>query len=119
VYDVQDWAEVRGLFRDGWSKTAIAEKLGMSRNTVADLIARDAPPCYARPSAGSMVDRFADAIAAMLDEDPKVPATVIVERLRPRGYAGGLTILKEHVATPVGPSSPVTRPSALPRSTGS
>lgn len=98
MYDVQDWAEVRRLFRDGWSKTAIAEKLGMSRNTVTDLIAREAPPRYERQPAGSMVDEFADAIAAMLDEDPKVPATVILERLRPRGYAGGLTILKEHVA---------------------
>jgi transposase len=46
-----------------------------------------------------MVDAFADAIAAMLDEDAKVPATVILERLRPHGYTGGLTILKEHVAT--------------------
>jgi transposase len=98
VYDVQDWAEVRRLFRDGWTKTAIAEKLGMSRNTVADLIALDRPPRYERRPAGSMLDGFGDAIAAMLDEDPKVPATVIAERLRPLGYTGGLTILKQRVA---------------------
>jgi transposase len=98
VYDVQDWAEVRRLFRDGWTKTAIAEKLGMSRNTVADLIALDGPPHCERKPAGSMLDGFGDAIAAMLDEDPKVPATVIAERLRPLGYTGGLTILKQRVA---------------------
>ncbi len=34
----------------------------------------------------------------MLDADPKVPATVILEHLRKDGYAGGITILKEHVA---------------------
>jgi transposase len=45
-----------------------------------------------------MLDRFNDAIAAMLDEDPKAPATVIRERLRALGYAGGITILKEHLA---------------------
>jgi transposase len=98
VYDVQDWAEARRLFRDGWTKTAIAAKLGMSRNTVADLVGSESPPRYERAPVGSMLDPFADAIAAMLAEDPKVPATVIIERLRPLGYAGGITILKERVA---------------------
>jgi transposase len=98
VYDVQDWAEVRRLSRDGWTNTAIAEKFDMSRNTVAALIAKEQPPLYERTPAGSMLDAHADAIAAMLDEDPKAPATVILERLRPLGYAGGITILKERLA---------------------
>lgn len=98
MYDVQDWAEVRRLSRDGWTNTAIAEKFGMSRNTVAGLVAADSPPRYERKPAGSMLDDYADAIAAMLDEDPKAPATVVLERLRPLGYAGGITILKERLA---------------------
>jgi hypothetical protein len=44
------------------------------------------------------VDPFDDAIASMLAEDPNVPATVILERLRPLGYGGGISILKERVA---------------------
>jgi DNA-binding transcriptional regulator LsrR (DeoR family) len=41
VYNVQDWAEVHRLFhRESWSKTAIAEKLHMSRNTVDRLLDR-------------------------------------------------------------------------------
>lgn len=98
MYDVQDWAEVRRLHREGWSNTAIAQKFAMSRNTVAGLLASDEPPRYERRPAGSMVDPFAGAIAAMLDEDPKAPATVIRERLQRLGYAGGITILKEHLA---------------------
>ncbi len=98
MYDVQDWAEVRRLHRDGWSNTAIAEKFQMSRNTVAALLGKEEPPRYERARAGSMLDRFSDAIAAMLDEDPKAPATVIRERLQRLGYAGGVTILKEHLA---------------------
>lgn len=98
MYDVQDWAEVRRLKRHGWTNTAIAEKFAMSRNTVAELIARDRPPRYERPPAGSKLDDHAEAIAAMLDEDAKAPATVILERLRPLGYAGGITILKERLA---------------------
>lgn len=97
MYDVHDWAEVRRLKRDGWSNTAIAEKFAMSRNTVAELVAREKPPRYEREPAGSQLDSFADAIASMLDQDPKAPATVILERLRPLGYAGGITILKERL----------------------
>ncbi len=98
MYDVHDWAEVRRLNRDGWTNTAIAEKFGMSRNTVAALVASDRPPRYEREPAGSMLDGFTAAITAMLDEDPKAPATVIAERLRPLGYGGGITILKERLA---------------------
>ncbi len=98
MYDVQDWAEVRRLHRDGWTNTDIAEKFGMSRNTVASLIASETPPRYERAPAGSLLDGFADAIAAMLDENPKAPATVIRERLVALGYSGGITILKECLA---------------------
>jgi transposase len=98
VYDVQDWAEVRRLHRDGWTNTAIAEKFDMSRNTVSSLIAKQKPPRYERAPAGSMLDNYADVIAAMLDENPKTPATVIRERLQALGYSGGVTILKERLA---------------------
>ena len=97
VYDVRDWAEVRRLSREGWTNAAIGEKFGMSRNTVAGLIVAESPPRYERKRAGSMLDGYADAIAAMLDEDPRAPATVVLERLRPLGYAGGITILKERL----------------------
>ena len=70
----------------------------MSRNTVARLLGLDEPPRYARAGRGSQLDAFADAIAAMLDADPMVPATVIREHLRPLGYGGGITILKDHLA---------------------
>jgi transposase len=100
MYSVHDWAEVRRLHHvEGMSKAAIAAKLSMSRNTVARLLELREPPKYERPSAGSQLDRFADQIAAMLAEDPKVPATVITERLRRFGYAGSVTIVKDHVRT--------------------
>lgn len=39
MYRVHDWAEVHRLFhREGWTKTKIAGKLEMSRNTVARLL---------------------------------------------------------------------------------
>jgi len=99
VYNVQDWAEVHRLFhRESWSKTAIAEKLHMSRNTVDRLLGLSEPPRYERASGGSSLDPYLDDIVEMLEENPKVPATVILERLRPLGYTGGITVLKQRVA---------------------
>jgi len=98
MYSVHDWAEVHRLHHvEGMSKAAIAAKQGMSRNTVARLLALRDPPTYARKPAGSQLDRFADQVAAMLAEDPTVPSTVITERLRRSGYAGSVTVVRDHV----------------------
>jgi len=99
MYRVQDWAEVHRLFfREGWAKTRISDELGMSRNTVSRLLGLSVPPCYERRSVGSKLDPFRGSILAMLDTDPKAPATVVIERLRREGYSGGITILKEYLA---------------------
>ena len=70
----------------------------MSRNTVARLLMLQEPPRYAREGRASILDPYRGEIAALLDEDAKAPATVILERLRRLGYRGGITILKDHLA---------------------
>jgi transposase len=100
VYDVHDWAEVHRLYhREHLRKSTIATRLGMSRTTVIRLLELEEPPRYVREAPGSKLDEHKDAIAAILDHDPKAPATVILERLRGAGYDGGITILKDHLAT--------------------
>ena len=98
MFQVHEWAQVRELHRQGVSKKAIARRLGMSRNTVARLVASDEPPRYERRPAGSQLDPFKARVLELLDEDEDAPATVIRERLQERGYAGGITILKEYLA---------------------
>jgi transposase len=98
VFGVQDWAEVHRLDREGASKRAIARRLGMSHTTVHRLLGLGEPPRYERGRTSSLVDPFAGEIASMLDQDPNVPATVVMKHLRREGYAGGITILKEHLA---------------------
>ncbi len=98
VYEVQDWAEVHWLFyREGWPKAKIAEKLSMSRNTVARLLELREPPRYERRPTGSKLDPYRGSITKMLDADPKVSARVILEHLRREGYGGGITILKDYL----------------------
>jgi transposase len=100
VHQVEDWAEVHRLFqREGRPKAAIARQLAMSRNTVDRLLRLTEPPRYERPPKGSLVDPFAGTIATLLAADPRVPATVICERLRADGYRGRITILKDHLSS--------------------
>lgn len=98
MYRVHDWAEVHRLFhREGWTKTKIAGKLEMSRNTVARLLELVEPPQYERAPQGSKLDPHKGSILEMLKEEADAPATVIIERLRRDGYDGGITILKEYL----------------------
>lgn len=99
MYRVHDWAEVHRLFdREGWNKTDISKKLGMSRNTVTRLLELAEPPRYERKPRGSKLDPHKGSVAKMLKEDASAPATVIIEYLRRDGYDGGITILKEYLA---------------------
>ncbi|MDE0170123.1 MAG: hypothetical protein OXS29_11475 [bacterium] len=99
MYEVHDWAEVHRLFhREGLSKSRIAERLGMSRDTVVRLLGLDEPPEYRRRPWGSKLDPYKGSIGVMLERDPRVPARVVFERLRREGYEGGITILWDYLA---------------------
>ncbi len=97
MYSVHDWADVRRMHREGLPRAQIARRLQMSRNTVARLLGLTEPPQYRRAATTSLLDPFKDAVAAMLDQDARVPSTVVLEHLRRDGYAGGRTILKDHL----------------------
>jgi transposase len=95
VIDVEDWAEIRRLHRaEGMGIKAIARRLRLARNTVREAVRSEVPPCYERPSAGSIVDAVEPAIRALLAEFPSMPATVIAERI---GWDRGITVLRDRV----------------------
>jgi transposase len=95
LIDVEDWAEIRRLHRaEGLSIKAIVRRTGVARNTVRDALRSDGPPRYERPRSGSAVDVFEPAIRLLLAEFPRMPATVIAERV---GWERGITVLRDRV----------------------
>ena len=93
---VEDWAEIRRLRRaERMSLSQIARVLGISRNTVRSALASDAPPKYERKSAGSSVAVFEPRIRELLKAYPRMPATVIAERI---GWTRSIRTLSGRVA---------------------
>ena len=79
---MEDWAEIRRLHRaERLPIRVIARTLGVSRNTVRAAIASEGPPAYVRRPAGSLVDGVEPRVRELLSVYPRMPATVIAERV--------------------------------------
>jgi transposase len=95
VLSVEDWAEIRRLYRaEGMPIKQVARMLGVSKNTVKRAVAAEGPPMYERAPRGSVVDAVEPQIRELLQAWPTMPATVIAERI---GWSRGLTVLKDRV----------------------
>jgi transposase len=96
VLSVDDWAEIRRLHRaEGLSIRAIARVRGISRNTVRNALGASGPPRYQRQPAGSIVDEAEPRIRELLQTYPRMPATVIAERI---GWQRSVRVLSGRVA---------------------
>jgi transposase len=95
VLSVEDWAEIRRLYRaEGMPIKQVARVMGCSKNTVKRALAADGPPRYERAARGSVVDPVEPRIRELLQAWPTMPATVIAERI---GWSRSLTVLNDRV----------------------
>ncbi len=95
MLDVEDWAEIRRLSRaEGLSIKEITRRLGLARNTVCSALRSDSPPVFNRRPRPSAVDAVEPTIRQLLEEFPRMPATVIAERI---GWERSMTVLKDRV----------------------
>ena len=93
---VEDWAEIRRLRKsEGVPISEIARVIGCSRNTVKVALASDEPPKYVRARSGSLVDGYEPRIRELLAAFPRMPATVIAERV---GWPYSIRTLSGRVA---------------------
>jgi transposase len=96
VITVEDWALIRRLAAEGVPKTRIAERLGISRNTVTAAVNSAEPPRYERASVeATSFTPFEERVRVLLAEFPEMPATVLAERV---GWSGSPSWFRENVA---------------------
>jgi transposase len=110
---VEEAVEIRVLSRQGKSVRAIARTLGVSRNTVRRYLRSDWLPHYERGARPGKLAQFKHYIAERVTAAAPewMPATVLLRELRTLGYAGGISMLKDHLAT----LKPVAKPEPLIR----
>ncbi len=86
--------QIKFLVSQGMKKSRIAERLGVSRQTVYNYLKREGPFPKPRATRLSKLDAFESHIRTRL-EAFDLPATVLLRELRALGYRGGLTILQD------------------------
>ena len=109
----EEAVEIRVLSRQGKGVREIARMLKVSRNTVRRYLRSEGLPRYRRESRASKLDSYKQYIDRRVKAAAPdwIPATVLLRELRALGYAGGYSILKDHLATlrPVAQPEPVIR----------
>lgn len=83
-------------FVEKWPQRKIARHLHIGRRTIAKYL--DSPAAKAAPrERDRKIDPWKGAISELLARDPDANAPVIAAHLKPLGYDGGLTIIKDHL----------------------
>jgi len=109
----EEAVEIRVLRRQGKSIREITRLLEVSRNTVRRYLRSEGLPHYERGARPSKLDRYKQYVAERVKAAAPewIPATVLLRELRALGYPGGISILKDHLAT----LRPVAKPEPLIR----
>ena len=111
---------LRHYLEQGMTKTELAERFGISRQTIYRWIRsgeldRDLSAAgvhySARAPVATKLDRYRDILVSRLGEYPDLTAVQLFEEIKAAGYAGGYTQVKEYVrkVRPRAPEEPVVR----------
>jgi len=79
-----------------WPLRKIARQLHIGRRTIARYLEAPAPKPSRRERAHK-IEPWKAAIAELLEKDPDANAPVIAQHLKPLGFDGGLTIIKDYL----------------------
>jgi transposase len=110
MIDYQTFAQIRHYAdQEGLKAAQIAARLDLDERTVARWVDQKTYQAPKRSKRASKLDPFKGTIVRLLESDPGYTAQQVLQRLRPEGYDGGYSILKEFVRT----VRPVSHPAFL------
>ena len=94
---LEDWMDIKGMQREGYSIKAIARWTGFSRNTVRRVLRESAPKPFPKPVRGSALDPHRD-YARQRFEACGLSAVRLLEEIRAQGYTGSIWTLRRFLA---------------------
>ena len=89
--------EIHRLKNEGFKTRAIARRLRLSRKTIRKYLENPNPPRAIPEKRPSKLDPYRCMIEDFLAQDGTVAATVLLQRLRKKGFSGGISILREYL----------------------
>lgn len=107
---------LRYHFVERWGPHTIASQLGIHHSTVDRVLSQAGMPKAERARGASIVDPYLPFIIETLDQYPKLTAARLYAMVQQRGYAGGPSHFRSHVAQlrPRKPSEAYLRLRTLP-----
>ncbi len=92
-------AEIRRLFEiEGWRRNTIARHLGVHHATVTRVLAREGLGPRQPRRRASMLDPYLPFLREIFERYPRLPASVVYEMVRKRGYPGGADHFRHRIA---------------------
>lgn len=97
--DIAKEHEIRRLHDvENWKRGTIVAELGVHADVVDRVLDRGAERALIPAPRPSLVDLYEPFIGETLKAHPRLRATRLFDMIRPRGYEGGIAILRRHVA---------------------
>ena len=93
---LEDFMTIQALVKRGVYLCDIAEQLGVHPRTVRRAVRRGGPPAPRRGRRGSRLDPYRAQVDQLLSEGVW-NAVVLLRELQAKGYAGGISILRDYV----------------------
>jgi len=87
--------EIHQLQAKGYSCRSIARQLQINRETATKYLADPVPSVSPRKAKPSKLDPYRDLIKELVEECPDVKAPVVLQRIREKGFAGEITIVRD------------------------
>ena len=100
---VMDPARINDIYRlhhdEKWSVRRIARELHVARKSIRKYLRSPSAVPAARKPRKTKLDSFKPLIRELVEKDPEASSVVIFDRLRPLGYEGQITILRNYLKT--------------------
>jgi transposase len=100
---VLDPARINAIYRlrhdEKWSVRRIARELHVARKSIQKYLRSPAGCSAPRKLRETKLDPFKPTVRELVERDPEASAVVILDRLRPFGYEGQVTILRNYLRT--------------------